>query len=161
MAYHDSVGDNAQLLRRTVCGLANFSGRSRRTEVLYYWIASALVGATLKFVVSTVVTFETSLFFDNALQLVLIVPMFALYVRRLHDQGKSGWWGFLLPLSLLLSIPGVVSEFRGDGTPMIAQKATPMNITAGLCGLALIVLCLLRGTEGANSYGLDPRLEEV
>jgi uncharacterized membrane protein YhaH (DUF805 family) len=161
MAYSDSIGDNAQLLKKTVTGVADFSGRSRRTEVIYYWIASALVGVMLHFAVSTVASFETSLLFGRFLQLVLLVPVFALFVRRLHDQDRSGWWGLLLPLSVILSIPRVLTELRGDVAEIITQKMSPVSVAAGLCVLAIFVLCLLPGTEGPNRYGPDPRLDET
>lgn len=161
MAYSDSVGNNAQLLRRTVTGVTDFSGRSRRTEVIYYWIASTLVSVALNFAVSTVVSFETLVLFGNALQLVLLIPVFALFVRRVHDQNRSGWWGLLLPLSVLLSVPRIVAELDGDVHTIIAQKTTPVGIAMGLCAIAIFVLCLLPGTEGANRYGPDPRLEEA
>ena len=161
MAYSDSVGDNAQLLRRTVTGLTDFSGRSRRTEVIYYWIASAVAAVVLNFAVSTVISFETSLLFGDVLQLALLIPMFALFVRRVHDQNRTGWWGVLLPLTILLSIPGRVTELQGDVQATIAQKTTPVAIIAGLCALAVFVLCLLPGSEGANRYGPDPRLDNA
>jgi uncharacterized membrane protein YhaH (DUF805 family) len=161
MAYSDSTGDNAGLLKRTVTAVADFSGRSRRTEVIYYWIATTLVGVVFYFAVSTVASLKASLLFANALQLVLLVPMFALFARRLHDQDRSGWWGLLLPLSVLLGIPDVVAELRGDMAEIIAAKTTPVGLAAGLCGLIVFVLCLLPGTQGANRYGQDPRLEEV
>jgi uncharacterized membrane protein YhaH (DUF805 family) len=160
MAYSDSIGDNAQLLRRTVTSVTDFSGRSRRTEVIYYWIATALLAVVANFAVGTAVSFQTSLLFGNALQLVLMVPMFALFVRRLHDQDRSGWFGLLLPFSVLLSIPRVLTELHGDVAEIIAQKTTPTGIAAGLCALAVFVLCLLPGSSGANRYGPDPRLEE-
>jgi uncharacterized membrane protein YhaH (DUF805 family) len=160
MAYSDSVGDNAQLLKRTITGVTDFSGRSRRTEVVYYWIATALVGVALNFAVSTVVPFEASLPFAYILQFVLMIPMFALFVRRLHDQGRSGWWGLLLPLSVLLNVPRILSALRGDVATSIAQSTTPVGIAAALCAFAIFVLCLLPGSEGANSYGQDPRLQE-
>jgi uncharacterized membrane protein YhaH (DUF805 family) len=161
MAYSDSVGDNAKLLRRTVTGVTDFSGRSRRTEVIYYWIASALVGVVLNFAVHTVVSFETSLLFAYCLRLVLLIPMFALFVRRIHDQNRSGWWGVLLPLSVVLSVPQIITALHGDIHAIIAQKTSPLAIMAGLCALAVIVLCFLPGTAGDNRYGPDPRLEEV
>jgi uncharacterized membrane protein YhaH (DUF805 family) len=161
MAYSDTIGDNAQLLRRTVTGVTDFSGRSRRTEVIYYWIAGALVGVVLHLAVSAVARFETSLLFGNVFQLVLMVPLFALFVRRLHDQDRSDWWGLLLPLVVLLSIPRMVTAVRGDVAEIIAQKTSPVGLSAGLCALVVLVLCLLPGTEGANRYGPDPRLEEV
>lgn len=160
MAYSDSIGNNAHLLKRTVVGFTDFSGRSRRTEVIYYWIASILLGVTLQFAMTTAASIETSLLFGETLQLVLMVPMFALFVRRLHDQGRSGWWGILLPLSLLLNIPALEAEIHGDLAEIIAQKITPLGISAGICGLAVFVLCLLPETERANRDGPDPRLEE-
>ncbi len=161
MAYSDSIADNAQLLKRTVTGVAHFSGRSRRTEVIYYWIASALVGAAFHLAVTIVAPFETSLLFGNALQLALLAPMFALFVRRLHDQDTSGWWGLLLPLSVLPSLPRMVTEARGDVAEIIAPNITLEGVAAGFCALAVFVLCLLPGTVGPNRYGPDPRLEEV
>ena len=73
---------------------ANFSGRSRRKE---YWM----------FVLFNVIFSFIALFIDNALGLasaekgygliyglyilVMLIPGFAVFTRRLHDVGKSGW----------------------------------------------------------------------
>jgi len=65
MAYSDSTGDNARLLKRTVTAVADFSGRSRRTEVIYYWIATGLVGVVLHFAVSMVASLEASMLFEQ------------------------------------------------------------------------------------------------
>lgn len=161
MAYSDSVGDNAELLRRTVFGVADFSGRSRRTEVVYYWIASALLAIVVDFAIGSFATFQVSVLFSGALRLLLSVPMFALFVRRLHDQERSGWWGLLLPASLLLSISGFLVAASGDIARIVAQRTSFQGIAAGLCGLGVFVLCLLPGTDGPNRYGADPRIGEV
>ena len=58
--------------------------------------------------------------------LIFLWPALALYAKRWHDRGKSGWW------TLILLIP----------------------IIGGLW--ALIELGFLRGTEGPNQYGPDP-----
>jgi len=58
--------------------------------------------------------------------LIFLWPGLALYAKRWHDRGKSGWW------TLILLIP----------------------IIGGLW--ALIELGFLRGTEGPNQYGPDP-----
>ena len=161
MTYSDSVGDNAKLIRKTVTSLSVFGGRSRRLEVIYYWIASTLVGVVLSFVIMTVAPLGASPLMGDALRFILLVPLFALFVRRLHDQNKSGWWGLLMPLSLLLGIPKIMSEMRGDITEIVAYKTTPLGIAAVLCSLAVFVLCLWQGTDGENRYGPDPRLEEA
>lgn len=161
MAYSNSVGDAARLLRITVTSVTDFAGRSRRTEIAYYWAAITLVSVVLSLAIGTVVSFETSLLFSNALKLVVMVPMFALFVRRLHDQDMSGWWGLLLPASILLSVPRIMAKLHGDVAEIIAQRVTPTGIAASLCGLAVFILCVLPGTHGTNRYGHDPRLEEI
>ena len=58
--------------------------------------------------------------------LVFLWPSLALYAKRWHDRGKSGWW------TLIILIP----------------------LIGGLW--ALIELGFLRGTDGPNEYGADP-----
>ncbi len=56
----------------------------------------------------------------------MLYPAIALYAKRWHDRGKSGWW------SLIGLIP----------------------VIGGLW--MLIELGFLKGTGGANQYGADP-----
>lgn len=58
--------------------------------------------------------------------LVSIYPAVALYAKRWHDRGKSGWWTLILFVPLIGFIWWLVE-----------------------CGF-------LRGTEGPNQYGPDP-----
>ena len=58
--------------------------------------------------------------------LALLWPTFAIYAKRWHDRGKSGWW------SLILLIPLVGWVW------------------------ALIELGFLRGDDGPNAYGPAP-----
>ena len=61
--------------------------------------------------------------------LASIGPAFAVSVRRLHDQDKSGLW-------LLWALLGAIG------------------------GIVLTVIMMLKGDEGENLYGQDPRLDE-
>jgi uncharacterized membrane protein YhaH (DUF805 family) len=99
--------------------------------------------------------FQSMMWLGVLLRLVYVIPMFALFVRRLHDQNRSGWWGLLLPLALLLSIPGN-SAFDG----IIPQTPSPYGIALEIVCIAVLVLFLLPGTVGSNRFGLDPRLEQ-
>ncbi|MEU1182490.1 DUF805 domain-containing protein [Streptomyces sp. NPDC005820] len=64
---------------------ATFSGRARRSE--YWWFSVLYVVGTL-LLAGISVAIEAPLL--NVLLLLLIVPMLAVSVRRLHDTGKSG-----------------------------------------------------------------------
>lgn len=161
MAYTKSTSNNAQLLKRTVACAWDFSGRSRRTEVLYYWIACALISVVFNFIVETFAPFRAALLFRYALGFVLWTPQFALFARRLHDQGRSGWFGVLQPVFLMLSIPTWISELPGKNAEIVGQQLTPTEIAGSICMLAVLILYLLPGTEGSNRYGPDPRLEDV
>ena len=58
--------------------------------------------------------------------LVFLYPSLAIYTKRLHDRGKSGWW------TLICLVP----------------------VIGGIW--LLVELGFLRGTEGPNQYGSDP-----
>lgn len=60
------------------------------------------------------------------ISLIFMYPTYAIYTKRWHDRGKSGWW------SLILFIPII--------------GALWMFIECGF----------LAGTEGSNTYGPDP-----
>ena len=60
------------------------------------------------------------------LVLLFLYPSLAVYTKRWHDRGKSGWW------SLIALVPLI------GGIWMLVE-----------CGF-------LRGTEGPNQYGNDP-----
>lgn len=58
--------------------------------------------------------------------LLFLYPALAVYTKRWHDRGKSGWWTLILLVPLIGFIWFLVE-----------------------CGF-------LRGTEGPNQYGNDP-----
>lgn len=65
--------------------------------------------------------------------LAVFIPSIAVTVRRLHDRDMSGWWYLGLVVAGLLPVVGF------------------------LASIALIVLMVLPGTQGANRFGADPK----
>ncbi|WP_409474100.1 DUF805 domain-containing protein [Streptomyces sp. HC307] len=65
---------------------ATFSGRARRSE--YWWFSVLYVVGTL---LLAGISLAAGAPLPNVLLLLLIVPMLAVSIRRLHDTGKSGW----------------------------------------------------------------------
>lgn len=161
LAYLDR-NNPLELPLRTLRRTADFSGRSQRTEVVYYWIAWYAVSLLLGFGVSLLSPFD-SLYSAEALRDVLAIPMVALLVRRLHDQGRPGWPALILPLTVLLDFVDIVRWTQEDARQLIAYRQMgphPLQWFEAAVGLATFVLFLLPGTEGPNLYGEDPRQVE-
>jgi len=79
---------------------AVFTGRARRREFwmfqLFYFLLS------LPFIVIDVLLGASGdgqhtpiLLLTSLFSLAMILPSFAVNIRRLHDVGRSGWWCFL------------------------------------------------------------------
>ncbi|WP_062210187.1 DUF805 domain-containing protein [Demequina oxidasica] len=124
---------------RAIGRYGEFSGRSRRKEYWWFVIISwvllwvlaggffatsgdAVEGSTFN---SAVVTTSGWAFLIAALAigLILIIPHFAVSVRRMHDSGKSGAWVlflFIIPLVvyILALLPGDATANRYGPDPI-------------------------------------------
>ena len=159
MACGEAGGDEARLLLRTIRRTADFSGRSRRTEVLYYMIACALVGVVLNVGLVMALPLAMAAMVSALVGSLFAIPTFALFVRRVHDQDRSGWWGLLLPMGIILRIASAVSRPKADIQALVAHAYSPFALLAAASGIAVLVLCLLPGKSGPNRYGPDPRID--
>ena len=83
--------------------------------------------------------------------LAVLIPTYAVTVRRLHDIGKSGYWAFLyLGVSLLTSLVEVI----------------PNTVAYGVIYLVIIAIYILflvwmftNSDYGPNKYGPNPKGE--
>lgn len=73
---------------------ATFSGRARRSEYWYFYLFNLLVSVGL-----SMIPFVN--LFGGLWSLAVLIPTWAVTVRRFHDIGKSGWW------FLVMMIPGI------------------------------------------------------
>ena len=157
MAY-DPGAQNAALLLRTIRDVADLSGRSRRTEVGYYWIASSLVQALVTFVVASPLSGMGPAIASDVVGLILAVPFFALFARRLHDMNQSGWWALVLPLAILISLPRRIAELTPKGALAYGGHGFTWFGSVGLVlMIALFAMTITPGTIGPNRFGADPR----
>lgn len=74
---------------------ATFSGRARRSE--YWWFYLAFMLCILAVLILAQVVGKMGFVLVLAVDLALLLPALAVAVRRLHDTGRSGWW-YLLSL---------------------------------------------------------------
>jgi uncharacterized membrane protein YhaH (DUF805 family) len=120
-----------------------------------------LIGVVVDFALVSFAPFSATVWIDASLRLIFFTPMMALFVRRLHDQDRSGWWGLLLLTGFLLSVPQLLAAETADFHIMIAQKRSAAGLLLDVVWLAVLVFCCLPGTPDANRFGPDPRLEEA
>ncbi len=81
---------------------ATFSGRARRKEIWMFAIFSFLVALVIGVIEGMIgMPFVLSGFY----YLAMILPSWAVSVRRLHDTRRSGWW---LLVSLIPVVGGLI-----------------------------------------------------
>jgi len=73
---------------------ADFKGRARRKEYWMFLLINTLISGVLLMLDIFIGLSSNGLgfgFFSIAFALAVIIPNYAVAVRRLHDVGKSGW----------------------------------------------------------------------
>lgn len=100
----------------------------------------------------------TSLAYSMGVVIALAAIFLAAAVaRRLHDRGKSGWWGIMpLPFALFstFAMPGVFRSVEAGQPDMGAFFAVFLSNAAYLAGLVFLVVLLLGKSDPvANRYG--------
>lgn len=140
---------------------ATFSGRARRKEYGSWIVATFLIGLVLGALEQIGVIGISAVFV-----LATLVPQLALTVRRFHDLGYSGWFavgqiGLTLAAfaALLIGVfMGLSGGGGGGGTGVMVMIGVGLLFLSFLIAMALI---FLKGEEGDNAYGADPRLDGV
>jgi len=87
---------------------ANFKGRARRKEywmfILFNFIASC-IAAIIDKILGTALTAGSMYGWVYLLYcLAVFIPSLAVFVRRLHDVGKSGFWIFIALIPIVGAI---------------------------------------------------------
>ena len=70
---------------------ADFSGRASRSEYWWFYLFTMLATAAAGALGSSICNFVS---------IALFLPSVALFVRRLHDVGRRGWW-FLVAFTIV------------------------------------------------------------
>ena len=123
-----------------------FSGRASRSEYWFFYLFSLIIG-----VVATIFQGGQEGLISGLATLALLLPSWAVTVRRLHDTNRSGWW---------LGAP-ILSLFVAVAAPLVFFGITPgagaLTIIAGLAffawAIALLVFLCTKGDPGPNRFG--------
>ena len=145
-------------LCRTLAGTFTFSGRTPRRDVGIYWLASLLIGALLHRAADLLWDVpDVELAYEVA-DLIVCIPIFALFVRRLHDQGRTGWWCLMLLPFLPLNVYERLRVMRHAFDPAWPDPGYWSLLVLPILYFAFAFLAC-PGDSGPNLYGPDPRPE--
>lgn len=93
---------------------ATFNGRARRTEFWMFILINFIISMSINIAEIVFMGFEEAQeagIFSTLYSLAVFLPTLAAGVRRMHDQGKSGWF-YIIPIYniILAATKGDVGE---------------------------------------------------
>lgn len=154
-----------QAITHVLRNYVNFRGRATRSEFWWFFLLTFIVYVAL-FIMSSVGIASSA---DPQLWgllaqvgstgtlvwfLATIIPVSAVWFRRLHDSNKSGWWYVLTIMSGFGGFIFVVlSALQNQVTFMVGMV---LGIASGIGGIVLLIFALLPSTSGPNRYGEEP-----
>ncbi|KGL54581.1 hypothetical protein HQ50_08760 [Porphyromonas sp. COT-052 OH4946] len=152
----------------------DFKGRARRKEfwffTLFYLIALIIpLAVAIPLAVIFRHTIDTNLavriftVVEVLVYLSLLLPAYAVTVRRLHDTNRSGLW-VLASIAPRVLAEGLTAIFGQRWLLQIIDGEFPtllmINMFLGLTNLCVSILILImmceKGTKGENRFGPDP-----
>jgi uncharacterized membrane protein YhaH (DUF805 family) len=147
---------------------AVFSGRSRRKEFWMFALINTLIGLVLSIVGNVLKegSATTALFFFRLpliYSVAVIIPYYAVQVRRLHDTGRSGWWilSYLAPCAVLgIVLLGIIGSSAGESSYMFESHLVELAvlIVSVLVGFVICIVFMAQDSvPGTNKYGPNPK----
>ena len=153
----------------------NPRGRASRAEFWYFYLFSILVGIGIvlaSILIGTTIAsnrtnqgFEDLAIIISAMLFAFIItlgavgiPLFMVWIRRLHDIGQTGWWmalPFGMQILVLLSGGSFLNVFQVSGGTGISNMGL-FSAVANLVQVALLVVAVLPGQPESNAYGAVP-----
>jgi len=139
---------------------ADFSGRAPRAEYWWFALFYGLAQMVLGFLDARFMTpvFEGFGPLRIGTSLVLLLPTYAVSVRRLHDTNTSGWLvlaRLATTLALVVPLLDLDEAFKQMSGWSIAAFVI-VGIGWVCAEITLFVFLIIRGTEGPNRFGPDP-----
>lgn len=83
---------------------AQFQGRSRRKEFWYFTLINAFISMACSVIDSTLqlpTVMEGYGVLAAVYAATMFIPTIAVTVRRLHDQGRTGWWALIMLIPIV------------------------------------------------------------
>lgn len=150
--------------------LWSFNGRISRGE---FWLGILLVCVPLLVVeagirVLAAIGSEILLLVGYVIAIAATVAIFAVYAKRFHDRGRSGWWSLILLIPILQFWAPVECGFlEGTDEPnafgpvpkgLTRKQRRLMLVAAGLtvCSFAAALILVVLSIQGSVSFFATP-----
>ncbi|MDB5710980.1 MAG: hypothetical protein JWL96_3050 [Sphingomonas bacterium] len=156
----DSLREFAASVGRTAAGTFDRRGRARRLDIPHWWAAAMIFSVLFTFVEWAMPTWRAGIVARWFVEFLPTLPFFALFVRRMHDQDRAGWWVWMLPPLVVANLyKDVRVHFHAfdPNWPDVGFWSVPLLA----CAVGYMILMVLPGTVGANRHGADPRAHDT
>jgi len=161
-AKKSAIGWYAEVLNK----YADFKGRARRREFWWFQFVNLLIGFGVQlFFAILVQVYEpisglVGLAFGLCI-IFIILPSWAVTVRRMHDVGKPGWYAIVPLAVILLPLPLYLLLHRVFGKDIgLSQILIPVLLWTILFWAVVgydLVLLVRNSQPGENRYGPNPK----
>lgn len=79
---------------------ADFGGRAQRKEFWMFFLFNLIISGMFA-IIDEIIGSPTPGILERLYGLFIFIPWLAVFVRRLHDTGKSGWSGLMVLIPLI------------------------------------------------------------
>lgn len=146
-----------RILRQTF----TLAGRATRTDVVVFYFGMLALGFAID-LATWPLPDDLGHRTELAAEWLLLAPFPALFVRRAHDHGHSGWW-VLAPLFVAAKSAGLslLAQSQGlDARVALESYLFALDGLAVLLALAALAIVAAPGDAGPNRFGPDPRARD-
>jgi uncharacterized membrane protein YhaH (DUF805 family) len=140
---------------------AEFGGRSTRTEVLGFYLLTMIVGLVAHLIAGWLGEDRARPWLQAGLAAIFFLPTLTLFVRRLHDAGRSAWWLLIASPAVVAAIWEIIARPRPFTLNISMHLPWWAMVPAFLSGIAFWVQLLWPDDPDTNRYGPNPRCGPV
>ena len=154
-----------QAVKHVFTNYVNFRGRASRPEFWWFFLFLVIVYVVLNIISGVGIATspdpqswgplaQGGIILTLVWFLATILPVSALWFRRLHDANRSGWWYVLTLASGFVGF--ILFGLSALQNSVLFAAGLLLGLASGIGSVFLLTCALLPGTRGPNRYGPGP-----